>query len=120
MSPDIYRKNVENQMLVIIKNLLDTGRLTADRTKEIAQFVLQVLPQGITIPQVNDAVLAITQKYPEFKGLNISAKKDLEENTKQTALPQIHELLTQGNIEAAHEILKKAMQDNAPANQNHG
>lgn len=109
MDADEYKHSVENHIIDSIKLFLDEGSITPDRAKAIANSTIQALTPGLTVLQINVAIENLAQQFPELSTVSVSAKRDWDENAKSQTLPKIHDLLQQGNIEAADTLLKNAL-----------
>jgi hypothetical protein len=104
-----YRLEIERKILHIIEGQLRSGQMSAERAKDITQYVISVFQPNISTDAIYAGITKIGQRFPELSRLAIFSKNDLEESAKNQALPKIHQLLQEGNINAADALLKKAL-----------
>jgi len=110
MSSEEYRLDVERKMLQIMQEKLDSGEMSAERAKEIAQYVVDSLKPGISIDEINKVVAYIAKEFEEFSHLTVDSLNAYEENVKTHALSDVHKLLSEGDLPSADTILKKTLQ----------
>lgn len=106
MNADEYRKKIEQDILDVIAARLTTGEMTAQRAREIAQFVLDTLKPHMTLEQIQQLVLNFDQHFPELAKVAQSVINDQHEVMKKTIADHVHKLLQENKLDEAISVLK--------------
>jgi hypothetical protein len=109
-----YQKQIELEILKIIEDQLNSGQMDASHAQEIAQYVLQNLPENMTLNQIYKLVPKLSEQFSELNNATAPVIKEYEEKAKNIALPQIREMLQQGNFTAATQIVKQTLNRELP------
>jgi hypothetical protein len=111
MDSEAYRLDIERKMLAIMQKQLESGEMSAQRAKQIAQYVVDSLRPGITIAEINAVVKYISQEFEEFSHLTVDSLNHYEDTVKEHTLEAVHKLLKEGKLTAADALLKKTLQE---------
>jgi len=104
---DEYRKKMQTRILTIIKDKLDKEEMTADRAKEISQYVLSCFGKGDSKMKIFLAVKNFDlKKYPELLNITVLAIKEKIEDKFQKIAVKLGFLLKNKRLDEAEKLLK--------------
>ncbi len=109
MNSNDYRRNIESQVLIVIYERLKAGQMDARRAHELAEYILKVLPNSITVNEIYKTAHFLKDSFVELSGVSATVLNDYEEKVKDAVLPQIRELMKQGRFENATILLRRAI-----------
>jgi hypothetical protein len=112
MTSGEYRLNTERKILSIIKEKLESGEMSPEHAQEVAKCVKTELRPDISFDEIYAGIAKIAEQFPEFSQLEVFSNEDREEHAKRQALPEVHRLIEEGNIEGADEVVKEVLDGN--------
>lgn len=107
MDPEEYQKKIEEDILKIIQERLEVGKMDADRARKIARLVLDKLRPGMSLEQIYEVVPTLDDEFTELASIVLPIAKERDEEIKQIVVNQVEKLIKSGRIGEASEILKK-------------
>ena len=112
MDTEEYRKDIERKILAIFAERLSSGKLSAERSEEIAKAILEELKPHASLDNIYNAAQSLDQKFPELIPALLPVISDYETKVKALVLEHTKLLIQQGKIEEANTLLKKATENN--------
>ena len=109
MDVESYRKKVEKQILVLIKEKLEKGEMKADRAKDIAKMVLEKLPSGIDLKDFYKIVPTLDDHFYELASIVLPVVKEYEEKVEKAVINSIEKMVKAGNFQQVSELIKKTI-----------
>ena len=108
MDPEEYRKNLELNILRIIKEKLLKGEMSADRAKAIARMVLDKLHPPLTLEQIYQIAPSLDDHFSELAAAVLPVLQDHEEEVKKIVTQHAEKLIQSGKFDEATSVLKQA------------
>ncbi len=108
MDPEEYRLDIERKILKIIEEKLINGQMDASRAREIARYILNVLPPPMTLDEIYKIAPTLDDHFSELAAVVIPISNEYNEKVKQIVVGHVKKLMDSGKIPEALDILKKA------------
>lgn len=109
-SPEELKENIKKQIVELLTKKLKSGQLTEERSKEIAQFVLEALPDGISYEKLIDVIPKLDDDFHELSAVVVPIMVDYEKKVKETVSAQLSILLNSGKLDEAIDLANKAIE----------
>ncbi len=109
MTPDDIRQQIEEKVVSLIKEKVESEEMTEEQAQKLSQFVLSVLAPGITFEELFKAIPKLDDAYPELSPITLPFLLQYEERIIKQAQRQVEELVRQGQYDAAVKLADKAI-----------
>lgn len=104
------REQVQKSIVGIITKNLEAGIMSEDRAKEIAKYVLDILPEGITYEKLIEIVPTLDDNFAELTVAVLPVMVEYEQKMKALVNEQLSTLLKEGRVEDAIKIANQAIE----------
>lgn len=108
-TPAQLREKVQREIVEVITHGLEAGTMTEEHAKEIAKFVLEMIPENISYPKLIEVIPKLDDEFKELAQVVVPIMSEYERKVKVTVNEQVSELIKSGKIDAALELTKKAI-----------
>lgn len=105
------REKVQKAIVDIISICLEDGTITEEKASEMAQFVLDKLPDNISYQEFIQVLPKLDDEYPEFSKVIVPIMEQVEVKHKAVKDGQISELLKTGEIDKALNLTNQAIEE---------
>ncbi|MCL4360009.1 hypothetical protein M1555_02015 [Patescibacteria group bacterium] len=109
MSPDDIRQDIEIKVVELLKTLVESGRMSDERSQVIAQKVLDTLRPGMTYEELYRAIPKLDDNCPEVSPVILPYMKEYEEKVTKKAADTVRNLIRQGQFDAATRLATRAI-----------
>lgn len=109
MDPEEYRNKIADEILKIIEDKLTSNQMDAERARKIAKYIVDTLQPNMTIDQMRAAVLNYDKNFSELATVAMGEKNEYDEKIKEIVSNHVSNLLKEGKIDEAHNLVKKAL-----------
>ncbi|HLD03176.1 MAG TPA: hypothetical protein VJC17_00205 [Candidatus Dojkabacteria bacterium] len=104
------RERVQSAIVKVITDQLEKGEMTEERAKQIAQIVLEQLPENISYQKLIEIIPKLDDHFSELTVAIVPIMVEYEEKMKQVVNKKISELMQAHKLEEALEVTKKAIE----------
>ncbi len=101
---------VQTSIVDVITRGLEEGTITEDRAKQIAQMVLEKLPEDITYEELIRVIPKLDDEFKELSAAVVPIMLDYEARIKKVVNQKLTILLKQGKFDEAMKISQKALE----------
>jgi hypothetical protein len=108
--PTQLRERVQKSIVDIITKELEAGMMTEDRAKEIAKYVLDMLPEGISYEKLIELIPKLDDNFAELSAAVLPVMVEYERKMKSVLNGQITSLLKEGKLDDALQIANQAIE----------
>ncbi len=108
-NPAQLREYVQKAIVDIITEKLEKGTMNDERAKQIAKYVLDMLPDDISYPKLMAVIPKLDDEFTELSAAVVPIMSDYEKKVKQAVDGQIHKLIEAGKLDEALSLTKKAI-----------
>jgi len=108
--PTQLRERVQKSIVDIITKELEAGMMTEDRAKEIAKYVLDMLPEGISYEKLIELIPKLDDNFAELSAAVLPVMVEYERKMKSVLNEQITNLLKEGKLDDALQIANQAIE----------
>ncbi len=105
-----FRKYIEIEVLKIIKDLADKGKVTQDKMQAMAQLTLDLIKPGMTLEELFQNVMKLDDQYSELSPIVYKIMKEYEEKYGKKTIDEVSQLIKTENYDQAQEMVKKLLQ----------
>jgi len=109
MSPDDIRQQIELQVVELIKAKLADGTMTDERSQQLSKIILDILKPGMSFEVLYKEIPKIDDTAPELSAIIVPFLRDYENNITQHATNGVHDLIIQGQYDAAVNLAQKVI-----------
>jgi hypothetical protein len=103
------RGQVQKAIIEIITKGLESGNISEEKAKSMAQFILEKLPENISYDDFFKVLPKLDDNYPEFAKVVLPFMEQVELKNKARTDIQITELLKTGKIDEALNLTNQAI-----------
>ena len=103
------KEQLQSKIVEIITSKLESGEITQDRAKEIAKFVLDQLPDGVSYQKLMEIVPKLDDHFHELSEAVVPIMVDYEKKMKAIIEDRISTLLKANKLDEALDITQKAI-----------
>ncbi len=114
MDPEEKRKNIERDILRMIKEKLEKGEMNAERASKIAQLVLKTLHPGISLEDIYRTVPTLDDQFSELSTAVLPVLQEYEEKVEKIVTERVEALIKQGHFTEANQLVQQLTQKNIP------
>jgi response regulator RpfG family c-di-GMP phosphodiesterase len=107
LTPDDIRKNIELQVVELLKAKLAEGKMTEERSMVVSNIVLDTLKPGMTITELYRAIMKMDDACPELSPIVLPFAKQYEEQVTQKATAAVENYIRIGKYDAAINLAQK-------------
>jgi hypothetical protein len=107
MSPDEIRKDIESNVVEMLKSKLSDGSMSEERSKIISHIVLDLLQPGMNLTDLYKAIMQLDDACPELSPIVLPFAKQYEELIAQKATSQVQDYIRVGKYDAAVDLAKR-------------
>ena len=104
------REKVQSEIVKVITERLEKGEMTEERAKQIAQMVLQQLPENINHQKLIEVIPTLDDHFQELAVAIVPIMVEYEEKMKQVVDKKLKELLDANKLDEALDVTKKAIE----------
>jgi len=104
------RERVQSAIVKVITDQLEKGEMTEERAKQIAQIVLEQLPENISYQKLIEIIPKLDDHFSELTVAIVPIMVEYEEKMKQVVNKKISELMQANKLDEALEVTKKAIE----------
>ena len=104
------RKQLQEQIVSLIKARVQSGSMDEDRNKAIAQMVLDKLPEGISYSELMKVVPTLDDHFQELAQVVVPIMVDYEKKIRAAVDDKIQQLMSEGKFDAAMQVANKAIE----------
>jgi hypothetical protein len=108
--PVQLREQVQKAIVEIITRGLEQGTISEDRAKEIANHVLQMLPENIDYPKLIEVLPKLDDNFNELTSAIVPVMREYEEKMKKVVNEKITALLVAGKLDEALNVTRDAIE----------
>lgn len=108
-NPAQLREYTQKAIVDVITAKLEAGSMTDERAKQIAKFVLDMLPEDISYQKLIDVIPKLDDDFSELATAVVPIMSAYEKKVKQAVDAQIHKLIDSGKLDEALALTKKAI-----------
>lgn len=109
-NPKELRESVQKKIVDILTQGLKDGSISEDRSKEIAKYVLDMLPEGIDMPKLLEVIPKLDDNFYEITSAVLPIMKEYESRMRSIVNDKITKLISEGKFDDALNLTKKAIQ----------
>lgn len=109
MSPDDIRQDIELKVVELLKRMVEEGRMTEERSQQIAQMVLSTLKPGMSLEELMKAVPKLDDTAPELSLVILPYLREYERMVQQKAQIAVADLIRQGKYNAATKLSEQVI-----------
>ncbi len=108
--PVLLREQVQKSIVDIITRGLEDGSMSEDRSKEIASYVLQMMPENIDLPRLLEVIPKLDDTFEELSVAVMPIMREYEEKMQKAVNEKITKLINEGKLDDALVLTKKAIE----------
>lgn len=108
--PAVLREKLQQDVVAIITKKLESGEMTEQRAKAIAQMTLEKLPEGISYKKLMEVLPTLDDEFEELKSAVLPFLKEYQQKISNEVEVQIRQLLMQSKYQDALSLAKKAIE----------
>lgn len=108
--PAALREKLQQDVVAIITKKLESGEMTEQRAKAIAQMTLEKLPEGISYKKLMEVLPTLDDEFEELKSAVLPFLKEYQQKISNEVEVQIRQLLLQSKYQDALSLAKKAIE----------
>lgn len=106
---DDIRQDIELKVVELLKQKVEDGAMTEERSQTIAKLVLDTLRPGMNLTQLFQAIPKLDDSFPELSQIILPYLHQYEDNITNKAKETIQTLIKQGHYDAATKLAKDAI-----------
>lgn len=103
------KEQLQAKIVEIITSKLESGEMTQDRAKEIAKYVLDQLPEGVSYQKMMEIVPKLDDHFHELSAAVVPVMVEYEKKMKTMIEERILALLKANKLDEALDITQKAI-----------
>ncbi|MFQ5493195.1 MAG: hypothetical protein ACE5DX_03490 [Candidatus Dojkabacteria bacterium] len=104
------REKVQNKIVSLISSKMEKGEMTEERAKQIAQLVLQKLPEGISYERLIEVIPTLDDHFEELTIAVVPIMVEYEQKMQAAVDDRIKKLIDAGKLDAVLDVTKKAIE----------
>ncbi len=109
MSPDDVRQNIELKVVEMLKQRVEEGTITEERSQQVAQRVLELLRPEMSMEELMKAIPTLDDNATELSIIILPYLRQYEEMVRRKATRQVAELIKVGQYDAATKLSKQVI-----------
>lgn len=109
VSADQIREKIELAVVELIKDKLDDGSMSEERSQAISQMVLNKLKPGMTLEELYKVVPTLDDQFNELSPIVKPLLAEYETQVVSAARDNVSELIRQGQYDAAIKMANNAI-----------
>jgi hypothetical protein len=108
--PAVLRERVQKSIVNIITRGLESGTITEERAKLIANHVLNAIPEDIDLPKLIDIIPKLDDQFAELTSAVVPIMREYEQRIHKTVNDKISDLIQNGKLDEALKVTKTAIE----------
>lgn len=104
------REKVQKRVVEIISTYLEKGDITEERAKQIAQFILQALPEDVSYERLMEIIPTLDDEFSELTVAVVPIMQEYEAKIKAMANQKISNLIKEGKLDEALDVTRQAIE----------
>lgn len=109
MTADELRQEIEMSVVAIIKDRLEQGTITEERSQQISQVVLDKLAPGMSLEAILKVIPKLDDTCPELAPTILPILRHYEDTVARQGERNVTELIAQGQYDAAAKLAEKVI-----------
>ncbi len=109
MSPDDVRQEIELKVVELLKQKVEEGTMTEERSQQVAKLVLDVLQPGMSWEALLKAIPKLDDTASELSPVILPYLRHYEEMVRTKATRQVAEYIKVGQYDAAVQLSKQVI-----------
>ena len=109
MSPDDIRQEIELKVVELLKQKVEDGTMTEERSQHVAKIVLDTLRPGMSLVELYKAIPTLDDTCPELSPVIVPYLRVYEENITKKTQETISNMIKLGQYDAASSLAKKTI-----------
>jgi len=101
---DELRKEIELEVVELLKTKLESGEITEKRAQQISEQVLSRLHEGMTYEELYSAISNLDNSMTELAVIVLPFVRDHEKQVQEQGVGALRELIKQGQYDAAAKL----------------
>ena len=107
---DEFRQFIEREVLLIIKELAETGNTTQEKLQQMAKLTLDLVKPGMPIDEMYRNAVKLDDQHSELAPVVAKLMKTYEEKYEKSALKEVTELIRNKQYDQAQDMVKKVLE----------
>jgi hypothetical protein len=104
-----FRKYIESEVLLIIRQLANSKTTTSDRVKEMARETLLLIRPNMSLEDLYANAVKLDDKFTELAPIVFKIMKKYEEEYSMKAINSVSALIKSGRYDDAQNMVKKVL-----------
>jgi hypothetical protein len=104
------REKVQDEIVRLISSKLEEGTLNEARAKEIANLVLEKLPQDISYGKLMQILPQLDDHFEELGSVVVPIMIEYEQKVRKAVNDKITQLIKEGKLDEALNVARKALE----------
>ena len=104
-----FRKYIESEVLLIIRQLAESKTATSDRIKEMARETLLLITPQMTLDELYANAVKLDDRFSELAPIVFKIMKKYEEGYSRKAIGSVSALIKSGRYDDAQNMVKKVL-----------
>ncbi len=109
MTPDDIRQQIELKVVEFLKDKVNGGTMTEERSQQVAQIVLSLLVPGMTFEALYKAIPKLDDTCPEISFIILPYLQEYEIEVTRKAEKSVSDLIHTGKFDAAVDLAQKVI-----------
>lgn len=109
MTPDDIRQQIELKVVEFLKNKVNDGTMTEERSQQVAQRVLEVLVPDMSFEALYKAIPTLDDTCPEISFIIVPYLQEYEKEVTHKAQKSVSDLIQTGQYDSAVKLAKKVI-----------
>jgi hypothetical protein len=108
-SAEEFRKYIESEVLLIIRQLANSKTTTSDRVKEMARETLLLIRPNMSLEDLYANAVKLDDKFTELAPIVFKIMKKYEDEYSMKAISSVSALIKSGRYDDAQNMVKKVL-----------
>jgi len=104
------REKIQQKIVDVVSRKLESGQMTQERAKTIAQLVLEKLPEGISYEKLMQVLPTLDDHFEELSAAVLPIIQEYETKVKAEVDKKIKQLVKEGKLDELLELTNKAIE----------
>lgn len=109
-NPEDIKKDLQGQIATFLSKKLETGQITPDRAKEIAQMILDKLSGTMSFDELMLVIPKLDDEFEELGEIIVPIMVDYEKKMREEIGNMINNHLQQKNFDEVLRLAKQAIE----------
>jgi len=104
------RSRVQQSIVAVITKRVEAGEMSQERAKQIAELVLQKLPEGIDYQRLMEVLPTLDDHFEELRQVVVPIMVEYEQKLQSAVDRKVQELIDRGNLDELLDVTNKALE----------